>query len=293
MYLSIILLDSINIAFLVCLIKSIYFFLTKSDRLKFGLKSFGNIILPVGNGDLASGLIGEGRMAEPENIVYFLENYFLKKNDLKGKKVLISAGPTHEPLDPVRFIGNNSTGKMGIALAKECLIRGAEVTIVLGPTNETVPANAFVIKVITASEMYTQCVQKFENCDIAFMCAAVADYTPVLVVKDKIKKKEDTFTLDLKKTEDILKKLGTLKKAKQILVGFALETNNEFSNAQKKLVEKSADFIILNSLNDQGAGFGHNTNKITIFDKQGEYLSFTLKSKEAVAEDIINTILKK
>lgn len=257
------------------------------------LQSFGNKIIPVTNGELASGLSGEGRMAEPEDIIIFVEDFFQQELDLQGKKILISAGPTHEALDPVRFIGNNSTGKMGIALANECLKRGANVILILGPSHEIVSKEIEVINVISAAEMEKACTSKFTDCNIAIMCAAVADYTPTNISIEKIKKKEDTFTIELKKTEDILKKLGSIKKDEQVLVGFALETNDEFANARKKLMDKNADFIVLNSLNDVGAGFGHNSNKITIFDKHANHFSFEMKSKEAVAKDIIDTILKK
>jgi len=256
------------------------------------LQSFGNIILPVTNGELASGLMGEGRMMEPENMLLFIEHYFQQNNNLKGKKVLISAGPTYEALDPVRFIGNKSSGKMGIALAKECKTRGAEVTLVLGPSVESVPANINIVRVNTAAEMYDACVNGFKETDIVIMCAAVADYSPVIVSKEKIKKKDDTLFVELRKTKDILKQLGQLKTDKQILVGFALETADEENNAIKKLTDKNADFIILNSLNDEVAGFGYSTNKITIFDKVFNKFSFENKSKDAVAVDIINTILK-
>ena len=256
------------------------------------LQSFGNTILPVTNGELASGLIGEGRMMEPEDMLLYIEHYFQKNKNLEGKKVLISAGPTHEALDPVRFIGNKSSGKMGIALAEECKNRGAEVTLVLGPSVESVPININIIRVNTAAEMYDACVNGFNETDIAIMCAAVADYSPVIISQEKIKKKEETLFVELKKTKDILKQLGQLKTDKQILVGFALETADEENNAIKKITDKNADFIILNSLNDEGAGFGYSTNKITIFDKAFNKFSFETKSKEAVAFDIINTILK-
>ena len=256
------------------------------------LQTFGNYILPVSSGELASGLSGEGRMMEPENILDFFDQYFQKNNELESKKILISAGPTFEALDPVRFIGNRSTGKMGIALAKECRKRGAEVTLILGPSFEQVPTGINVIKVTTAFEMFEACVNEFQDTDIAIMSAAVSDYTPVIVSKEKIKKREDTLAVEFKKTKDILKHLGQLKSAKQLLVGFALETTDEKTNALKKLTEKNADFIILNSLNDEGAGFGYNTNKITIFDKEQNIFVFDTKSKDAVAIDIMNTILK-
>jgi phosphopantothenoylcysteine decarboxylase / phosphopantothenate---cysteine ligase len=264
---------------------------TKNNLLK--LQQYGNIILPVDDGELASGLSGEGRMAEPEFIIQTVSTFFNAKKDLEGKKVLISAGPTYEPLDPVRFIGNHSTGKMGIAIANECVARGAEVTLVLGPSTEQVPSSIKTTRVKAAAQMYEACVSNFETSDIAIMCAAVADYTPVNVAEEKIKKNDAVFTIELKRTEDILKKLGTLKTNKQILVGFALETENEKENALKKLESKNADYIILNSMKDDGAGFGHSTNKITIFDKDGATYSFDMKAKEKVAADIINTILKK
>jgi phosphopantothenoylcysteine decarboxylase / phosphopantothenate---cysteine ligase len=264
---------------------------TKNNLLK--LQQFGNIILPVDDGELASGLSGEGRMAEPEFIIESVSTFFSAKKDLAGKKVLISAGPTYEALDPVRFIGNHSTGKMGIAIANECMIRGADVILVLGPSAEKVPSGIKIITVKSAAQMYEACVSSFETVDIGIMCAAVADYTPVSVADEKIKKNESVFTIELKRTEDILKKLGTLKTNKQILVGFALETENEKENALKKLESKNADFIILNSMKDDGAGFGHSTNKITIFGNDGASYSFEMKAKEKVAADIINTILKK
>lgn len=257
------------------------------------LKNFGNTIIPVTNGELASGLWGEGRMAEPEDLFASLQFFFQKKNDLAGVKILISAGPTQEPLDPVRYISNYSTGKMGIALANECVTRGGNVTLVLGPTSEPVPNNIAITHVKTAAEMYSACLANFTESAITIMCAAVADYTPVIVENEKIKKRNPTFSIELKKTDDILKKLGMVKTAKQILVGFALETENEKKHALEKLKLKNADYIILNSLNDKGAGFGHNTNKITIFDMEGNESTFEMKIKEHVANDIINTILKK
>ncbi len=266
---------------------------TKNNLLK--LQEYGNQILPVDNGELASGLSGEGRMAEPAFIIDKVSHFFNidYHQDLVGKNILISAGPTYEALDPVRFIGNHSTGKMGIAIARECANRGANVQLVLGPSTEIIPANLNVTKVKSAADMYDACVSLFSNMDIAIMCAAVADYTPVNIAKEKIKKNDAIFTIELKRTEDILKKLGSLKSPKQLLVGFALETENERENAMKKLQSKNADFIILNSMKDEGAGFGYNSNKITIFDKEGNSNAFELKSKEKVAQDIINTILKK
>ncbi|NOU37726.1 MAG: bifunctional phosphopantothenoylcysteine decarboxylase/phosphopantothenate--cysteine ligase CoaBC [Ferruginibacter sp.] len=257
------------------------------------LNEYGNIIIPVNSGELASGLIGQGRMAEPEDIVKMTKDFFKIKDDLLNKKILISAGPTYEQIDPVRFIGNNSTGKMGIALANECVKRGALVTLVLGPTTEITPNNVNIIRVKSAEEMLNACILNFNEIDIAIMSAAVADYTPNTVATHKIKKKEDFFSIELKKTEDILKHLGGIKTSEQTLVGFALETQNEEENALKKLKNKNADFIVLNSLQDAGAGFGHNTNKITIFGKDGSINYFDLKTKEKIATDIINTILKK
>ena len=254
--------------------------------------SFGNKVIPVGNGELASGLSGDGRMAEPEEIVKGLSDFFFQTNDLKGKKVLVTAGPTYEAIDPVRFIGNHSSGKMGIAIAEECVKRGAEVTLVAGPVSQLISNNFKTIRVRSAAEMYDACVNLFTGIDIAVMSAAVADYTIATPAPEKIKKNSDSLTLELTKTRDILKALGERKKATQLLVGFALETNNEKENALKKLHTKNADMIVLNSLNDAGAGFGHNSNKITIFDKAGNEYRFDTKSKTAVAADIVNTILK-
>jgi phosphopantothenoylcysteine decarboxylase / phosphopantothenate---cysteine ligase len=262
---------------------------TKNNLQK--LASYGNQIIPVDNGELASGLFGEGRMAEPENIINYLEDFFFQKNELAGKTVLITAGPTYEAIDPVRFIGNHSSGKMGIAIATEMQKRGANVHLVIGPSTQTLPANVNVTKVKSAIEMYEACLPIFEKCDIAIMSAAVADYTPVTMAKEKIKKKEDNFTVELKKTKDILKSLGQIKKPNQLLVGFALETTNEKEYAKAKLEAKNANLIILNSLNDAGAGFGVDTNKITIFDNRGNEFSFETKSKTEVAKDIVNTII--
>ncbi|WP_255154790.1 bifunctional phosphopantothenoylcysteine decarboxylase/phosphopantothenate--cysteine ligase CoaBC [Ferruginibacter sp. HRS2-29] len=255
------------------------------------IKSYHNEVIPVNSGELASGLTGQGRMAEPEEIVAWLEEWFKKKVQLTGKKILVSAGPTYEAMDPVRFIGNHSSGKMGIALAEECRSRGADVTLVLGPTVEKVPAGMTVKRVVSASEMYDACTSIFPSVDIAIMCAAVADYTPVTVAPEKIKKSGETLTLELKKTADILKRLGELKKEGQFVAGFALETTNEKEHALKKLQQKNADMIVLNSLKDAGAGFGHDTNKITIFDKQGNEHHFDTRPKSEIAADIINTLI--
>lgn len=263
---------------------------TKSNLKK--IESYGNLIIPVENGELASGLVGEGRMAEPESIAEWLNHFFLSGLELKGKKVLITAGPTYEPIDPVRFIGNHSSGKMGVAIAEEMCKRGAEVTLVLGPSDLTVTGAVKVVKVKSAGEMFDACVKIFPAADIAVMSAAVADYTPVQTAKEKIKKTENDFAVALIKTKDILKHLGTHKRPDQFLVGFALETSNEKENALKKLQTKNADIIVLNSLNDSGAGFGHDTNKITIFDKTGNIFPFDTKSKKEVAIDIVNTIIQ-
>jgi len=255
------------------------------------IQQFGNHVIPVEDGELASGLIGMGRMAEPESIISWLNDFFKSENQLLNKNILITAGPTHEPIDPVRFIGNHASGKMGIALAMECKKRGANVTLVCGPTAESIPGNIHVEFVQTASEMNDKCHAHFSNCDMAIMAAAVADYTIAEPSSIKIKKASSTLTIELEKTKDILKSLGEIKKENQILVGFALETNNEIENAISKLKSKNADFIVLNSLNDAGAGFGHQTNKITIFDKRGNQYNFDQKLKSQVAEDILNTIL--
>ena len=253
--------------------------------------SYGNIVLPVGNGALASGLSGHGRMAEPESILHYLTEYFFKQ-PLKGKKVLVTAGPTYEALDPVRFIGNHSSGKMGIVLAEELNDLGAEVSLVLGPTNEKVADSIMPIRVTSAKEMLAACTPLFDQMDIIIMAAAVADFTPSEISIQKIKKGEGDFDLKLRKTTDILKAAGDSKKKGQILVGFALETNNEKENALKKLHEKKLDLVVLNSLNDYGAGFKKDTNKITIFRKDGSETNFDVKDKRLVAKDIINTILK-
>jgi phosphopantothenoylcysteine decarboxylase/phosphopantothenate--cysteine ligase len=255
------------------------------------LKQFGNHIIPVEDGELASGLVGMGRMAEPESMISWLNDFFKPQVQLLNKNILITAGPTHEPIDPVRFIGNRASGKMGIALAIECKKRGANVTLVCGPTAESIPENILVEFVQTANEMYDKCHAHFSNCDMAIMAAAVADYTIAEPSLIKIKKASSSLSIELEKTKDILKSLGEIKKDNQILVGFALETNNEIENAISKLKSKNADFIVLNSLNDAGAGFGHQTNKITIFDKLGNQYNFDQKLKSQVAEDILNAIL--
>lgn len=255
------------------------------------LKSYGNHLLPVESGELASGLSGEGRMAEPETILQSITGFFLKKNDFKNCKVLITAGPTHEAIDPVRFISNSSSGKMGIALAEELTQRGAEVILVLGPSTEVIQTQPYqLIRVRNAAQMYDACIEHFPFCNIAIMAAAVADYTASQTSNEKIKKNGESLQIDLVKTKDILASLGKIKKANQWLVGFALETANEKEYALNKLKSKNADMIVLNSLRDEGAGFGTNTNKISIFNKNEEEYSFTLKSKKEVATDIVDTI---
>jgi phosphopantothenoylcysteine decarboxylase / phosphopantothenate---cysteine ligase len=257
------------------------------------LKSFGNRVIPVEKGELASGLYGEGRMAEPEQIISFLEMNFFFSGSLKGKKALVTAGPTHEPFDPVRYISNQSTGKMGVAIARELALRGAEVELVLGPSSiEINDARIHVTRVQSAEEMYNACLAIFPSTRIAVMSAAVSDYTPVSFSKEKIKKNSDTFTLELLKTKDILQTLGEKKTAGQILVGFALENKDETLYAKNKLKSKNADMIVLNSLNDAGAGFGYDTNQVTIFEKNGTETPFGRKTKTAVARDIVDRIIK-
>jgi phosphopantothenoylcysteine decarboxylase/phosphopantothenate--cysteine ligase len=256
------------------------------------LAQFGNLFLPVNTGELASGLTGEGRMAEPEEIIKYLENFFKRKHDLAGKKALVTAGPTHEAIDPVRFISNHSSGKMGIALANELAKRGAQVQLVLGPSNIKPDDQIEVKNVVSADEMYKECMVNFHSYDIIIMAAAVADYSPIKVSAQKIKKKSEEFSLELKKTKDILLEAGERKNPHQLLIGFALETNNEKENALKKLAQKNADFIILNSTNDEGAGFGLDTNRITVFDKNKKEYKFPAKPKKEVAGDIVNLIIQ-
>ena len=255
------------------------------------LKSFGNTIIPAENGELASGLSGEGRMAEPENIVAFLENDILEKLPLKGKKILVTAGPTFEAIDPVRFIGNHSSGKMGFDIANEAAKNGAEVILISGPTHlKTENSQVNLIRVTSAQEMYDACHQYYTDVDVAIAAAAVADYKPKNVANQKIKKNDATFTIELEKTKDILASLGAIKK-NQFLIGFALETENEIEHAKLKIQKKNLDLIVLNSLNDKGAGFGKPTNKVTFIDKNFQIEPMDLKSKEAVALDIINKII--
>lgn len=257
------------------------------------LQSYGNHLIPVGHGELASGLVGDGRMAEPEEIVAHLDNFFAQKTDLIGKRILLTAGPTYEAIDPVRFIGNRSSGKMGVAIANSLAERGAEVELILGPSNQKVEHPKIkVIKVESAAEMYQASLKHFPNCDGAILAAAVADYRPQNIESQKIKKSGNTLELTLEKTEDIAANLGKQKRKDQFLVGFALETTNEIENAKSKLKRKNFDFIVLNSLQDKGAGFGHDTNKITILHKDGNTQSFELKSKKAVAKDIVEQVLE-
>jgi phosphopantothenoylcysteine decarboxylase/phosphopantothenate--cysteine ligase len=257
------------------------------------ISAYGNHIIPVANGELASGLFGEGRMAEPEDIILFLQQNIGSTNELKGKKVLVTAGPTYEALDPVRFIGNHSSGKMGFALAEALCQKGASVHLITGPTTEKITNPSIqVTNVVSADEMYLATTNAFTNADIAVMSAAVADYKPETTSTNKIKKSNDTLELKLVKTKDILKALGDVKQPHQFLVGFALETNNEQANALEKLHRKNADLIVLNSLQDSQAGFGKDTNKVTIFDKSGNVFAFEAKSKKAVASDIVQTIIQ-
>ena len=256
------------------------------------IRSFGNSIIPVENGELASGLYGDGRMSEPDQIMKYLQDFFLSSKELKGKNVMVTAGPTYEAIDPVRFIGNHSSGKMGIALAEEFVNRGAQVTLILGPSAIEVSTKVNTIKVTSAQEMYNACMNGFAGADIAVMAAAVADYAPQHFSSEKIKKTENDLTIDLKRTDDILKEMGRQKNKDQIVVGFALETNNEKENALSKLETKNIDLIVLNSLKNEGAGFGTDTNKIAIFDKQGNEFHFETKSKKIIAKDIVNTIIQ-
>ena len=253
------------------------------------LRSIGNIFIEPASGELASQLIGKGRMQEPEVIVAALEEYFRTQSQLSKKKILITAGPTFEQIDPVRFIGNNSTGKMGFALAEECAARGADVTLIAGPVNlKTVHSGINRIDVRSAQQMYEAAMEHFPGSDAAVLCAAVADYTPAVVADNKIKRKGE-MTLTLKPTQDIAAALGAIKRPDQRMVGFALETNNEFSNAQDKLERKNLDFIVLNSLRDEGAGFGYDTNKVTLIDRK-ESQPLPLQSKKDVAKAIINKL---
>ncbi len=254
------------------------------------LKEFGNVMIPAESGELASGLVGQGRMAEPSTIVNFIENDILGKLPLRGKKVLITAGPTYEAIDPVRFIGNHSSGRMGIELAKAAANLGASVNFILGPSPLNIEHSLIkVINVVSAEEMYKAVVANYIDCDIAIAAAAVADYRPKHISNQKIKKADAAFSIELERTTDILKWMGSEKKS-QFLVGFALETENEEENAQKKLKSKNLDLIVLNSLNDEGAGFKGQTNKVTLINHKLETKAFDLKTKSEVAKDIFDEI---
>jgi len=259
------------------------------------LKAFGNTILEPATGELASGLEGKGRMAEPDDIVKEIKNFFTKKKTgepLKGKRILINAGPTREPIDPVRYISNHSSGKMGIALADMAAAYGAEVDLVLGPVNiKPSSATVNVTNVTTAESMAEACISLFPKCNIAILSAAVADFTPVTSAKKKIKKNDSSLTITLKETVDIAGHLGKMKKRSQLIAGFALETDNELKNAVAKLRKKNLDIIVLNSLRDKGAGFGLDTNRITIIDRNNNIDKFELKSKEEAARDILDKIV--
>jgi len=259
------------------------------------LKAFGNTILEPATGELASGLEGKGRMAEPDDIVKEIKNFFTKKKTgepLKGKRILINAGPTREPIDPVRYISNHSSGKMGIALSDMAAAYGAEVDLVLGPVNiKPSSATVNVTNVTTAESMAEACISLFPKCNIAILSAAVADFTPVTSAKKKIKKNDSSLTITLKETFDIAGHLGKMKKRSQLIAGFALETDNELKNAVAKLRKKNLDIIVLNSLRDKGAGFGLDTNRITIIDRNNNIDKFELKSKEEAARDILDKIV--
>lgn len=259
------------------------------------LQSYGNHIIEPASGELASHLIGKGRMEEPENIVAHIKDYFEKQESLSKKKILITAGPTYEKLDPVRFIGNYSSGKMGFALAEECAERGAEVVLIAGPVSlKTNHPNIRRVNVESAEEMFKAATSEFADTDIAILCAAVADYRPKEQADNKIKRKEgDNLTLELIPNKDIAAALGNVKKEGQVLIGFALETNNEEQNALHKIKKKNLDYIVLNSLNDNGAGFQHDTNKIAIINKAGNRTNFELKNKKDVARDILDNTLGK
>lgn len=255
------------------------------------LQSFGNQIIQAEFGELASGLIGEGRLAEPETIVQVLQQFFSKREKLIGKKILITAGPTQEPIDPVRYISNHSTGKMGYAIANAFALAGADVTLISGPTALPLPQPTIRrIQVRSANDMFEATAQEFSTADVTILNAAVADYTPTNPAAQKIKKKEAEFSLELTKTIDIAATLGQQKKPGQLMMGFALETQNEQANARLKLRAKNLDWIVLNSLRDAGAGFGYDTNKITVIDKDEQVYEFSLKSKEEVAFDLLRMV---
>ncbi|MEJ6982184.1 bifunctional phosphopantothenoylcysteine decarboxylase/phosphopantothenate--cysteine ligase CoaBC [Pedobacter sp. P351] len=256
------------------------------------LQDYGNILIKPGYGDLASGLVGDGRMAEPEEIVNFIEASILSNLPLSGRRALVTAGPTYEPIDPVRFIGNHSSGKMGFAIAEELSRQGAEVTLISGPSSEKTTNNSIVrINICSSNEMADVVQQYFGQSDITIMSAAVADYRPKEISAEKIKKQSSEFNLELVKTTDILSELGKIKREGQLLIGFALETENEQVNAKDKLKRKNLDFIVLNSLQDKGAGFQTDTNKVTIIDKNLNSVTYPLKTKQEVAKDICQKII--
>lgn len=255
------------------------------------LQAYGNHLIPVESGELASGLVGEGRLAEPEHIVAYLERFFTQKDDYSDKHIMITAGPTYEALDPVRFIGNRSSGKMGIALAEAVAKRGGKVTLILGPTHlSTAHPSIQIIRVQSAKEMYEAALARFPKSTAAIMAAAVADYRPAEAATQKIKKTGDELQITLVKNPDIAATLGQQKAPHQHLVGFALETNDAVKNAQSKLSRKNLDMIVLNTLQDKGAGFGVDTNKVTIFTADNKKYDFELKSKQAVAHDILDVL---
>lgn len=257
------------------------------------LKGFGNIIIEAATGELASGLSGKGRMEEPEKILDAIQSFFADQQKLSGKTILVTSGPTYEPIDPVRFIGNRSSGKMGYALAIDLATKGAQVIFITGPTKQLPNhPNISVHKVTSASEMFEVATQNFPSCQAAILAAAVSDFTPKHYTNEKIKRKGDQLTLDLEPTKDIAKELGGKKNKDQVLVGFALETHNEVTNAKQKIESKNLDFIVLNSTNDDGAGFDVDTNKISIIHRNGEIIAFDLKSKQDVAKDIVNELVK-
>lgn len=257
------------------------------------LQSFGNFLITPGTGDLASGLTGPGRMAEPEEIIQQLDFHFSSSDRLKGKQALVTAGPTYEAMDPVRFIGNHSTGKMGFAIAESLAKHGAQVHLVTGPTHLQVKnSNIKVLPVMSAEEMYNACDKLFDSSQITVLSAAVADYRPLHRSEQKIKKQDGSLTIELTKTVDIAAQLGGRKKAGQVIVGFALETEHEKANAEKKLKSKNFDLIVLNSLNHPGAGFGHDTNQVEILSRTGTSVALPLKAKTAVAEDIVQAIIR-
>jgi phosphopantothenoylcysteine decarboxylase/phosphopantothenate--cysteine ligase len=257
------------------------------------LEGHGVRVLGVGSGDLASGLVGEGRMQEPEQLMLLLQDYFGEQHVLAGKTAIVTAGPTYEPIDPVRFIGNHSSGRMGIEVAQALATRGARTTLVLGPSNLPVPPGMDVVRVQTAAEMFDAVKQRFSGCDIAVMAAAVADYRPATAASEKIKKTTETLQISLVKNPDILKYCGENKTPQQLVVGFALETQDEEQNARTKLAGKNADLMVLNSLRDEGAGFGTATNKISIFDREGPEYRFPLGTKSEAAKQVADLIVAK